>query len=399
MAQHSSDPKENTRPRRRRIGVVLARVALAVIFVVGAFLAVTPPGRAAVRAGALLGAVIGASGATSTQDRPDVRHTAFTLAAANGPAFADLYAPRGGPSPVPGAREAVVLIAGVGDNRQVPQLVNLLNAFAEVDVEVLTVTTPALLNYTLTPDDADAVVQAFLYLTHHAGVNPHAVGLVGISAGDGPACLAAADPRIRDQVAFVTTFGGYYDTTNLVRDIGRRALQFDGQTEAFQPQPVPLHVLANSVAPYLPGTDDDFIRSAFANGVTTIAPALLAAYAPATQATYHLLAGDEPDQVDTNIALLPPAVHTLLVNLSPAHVLRQLRAPIYLLHDRHDQYVPFTESRDFAAALHAEGHRYQFVEFNIFQHVEVRGDLPIGELLGDGARRFGVLFTVLGYGA
>jgi acetyl esterase/lipase len=395
MATPAQQPTRAHHPR----AVIFARLALATIFVACMFFSVTPPGRAALRAGALLAAVVSASGDTSARDRSDVRHTSFTLQASNGPAFVDLYEPRSGPPPVPGSREAVVLISGVGDNRQVPQLVNLLDAFTEVGVDVLTVTTPSLLDYSLTPDDADDVVQAFLYLRHHAGVNPHTVGLVGISAGDGPVCLAAADPRIRDQVAFVTSFGGYYDATDLLRDMGRRTLSFDGRTEAWQPQPVPLQVLANSVAPYLPGLEGDVIRAAFANGVTPIAPALLAAYSPATQAVYHLLAGDEPGQVAANLARLPAAVQALLVNLSPAHVLGQIRAPIYLMHDRHDEYVPFTESRDFAAALHAEGHPYQFVEFNIFQHVEVRGGLPIGELLGDSMRLFGLLFTVLGYGA
>ncbi len=382
----------------RRVGMWLSRVALALIFLLGALLALTPAGRATTRAALLLSSVIGAANATSTQDRPDVRHTSLTLNAANGPVYADLFEPRGNPPPIPGSREAAILISGVGDNRPVPQLVNLEDSFAEAGVVIMSVTTPSLLSYTLTPADEDGVVQAFQALARQPGVNPHAVGIIALSAGSGVACLAAADPRIRDRVAFVTLFGGFFDAADLVQDVGQRYLRFDGRTEAWNPQLVPLQVLANSVAPDLPPADAVALENAFNPTFIPIPSALLATFSPAMQAIYHLLAGDEPDQAAANLARLPANVHALLAALSPRAVLPQIRAKIFLLHDRHDQYVPFTESRHFAAALQAEGHPYEYVEFNIFQHVEVKGDLPISELVGDSAHLFGLLDAVLSYG-
>ena len=113
MAKHPSGADANLSEihhphhlHRRRRPLILARVALAAIFVLAAFLSVMLPGRAAVRAGALLAAVVGASGDTSARDRPDVRHTSFTLPASNGQAFVDLYEPRGGPPPVPASLRA-----------------------------------------------------------------------------------------------------------------------------------------------------------------------------------------------------------------------------------------------------------------------------------------------------
>jgi acetyl esterase/lipase len=286
----------------------------------------------------------------------------------------------------------------VGDNRPVPQLINLEDSFAEAGLVVMGVTTPGLLSYTLTPGDADGIVQAFQALAQQPGVNPHALGIIALSAGSGVACLAAADPRIRDRVAFVTLFGGFFDAADLVQDVGQRFLNFDGHTEAWHPQLVPLQVLANSVAVDLPPGDAGALENAFSPTFVPIAPTTLATYSPAMQATYHLLAGDEPALAMENLARLPGSVHMLLANLSPRSVLPQIHAKIFLLHDRHDQYVPFTESRHFAAALQAAGHPHEYVEFNIFQHVEVKGDLPLGELIGDGAHLFGLLDAVLSYG-
>ncbi len=108
-----------------------------------------------------------------------------------------------------------------------------------------------------------------------------------------------------------------------------------------------------------------------------------------------MLAGDEPGQVDANIAALSPTIRALLDELSPSRVIDQIRAPIYLLHDRSDQFVPFTESRDFAAVLTRIHHPHDFAELGIFQHVEVRPGFNLGQLLGDGTSLFRILNEVL----
>ena len=77
------------------------------------------------------------------------------------------------------------------------------------------------------------------------------MGLLGFSVGDLLTCIAAADPRIRDRVAFLAIFGGYFDVTSLLRTFGRRAQEVDGQTQPWQPTPTPLHVLASTVSSLL----------------------------------------------------------------------------------------------------------------------------------------------------
>lgn len=386
-------------PRRRtRIGRWSARVVLVLTLLGSLLLTLTPQGHAVVRAGMLLTSVLGAANATDTHDRADVRHTTHMLMAAGGQAYLDIFAPTLPPPLLTGARPAIILISGVGDNRQSPQLINLADSFAESGVVTVTLTTDDLLGFSLAPADADAVVQAFQWLARLPGVNPREIGLVGLSAGSGLMCLGAADPRIRDQVAYVTLFGGYYHTSDLLSDIGRQTLLFDGTSEYWQPQLVPVQVLAHSVAPVLPGAEGDTLKAAFDNGFVPISPDVLKTLSPATVAIYHLLAGDEPTQVAANLAQLTPAIQALLVNLSPATVANQIHAKIFLLHDRHDLYVPFTESRHFAAALQAAGHPYSYVEFDIFAHVEVKGNLPLGSLLRDGVHLFGILYAMLRYG-
>ncbi|MSQ33489.1 MAG: hypothetical protein EXR60_03615 [Dehalococcoidia bacterium] len=71
--------------------------------------------------------------------------------------------------------------------------------------------------------------------------------------------------------------------------------------------------------------------------------------------------------------IAPPA-------LSPSLQLHRLRARLFLMHDRSDSYVPYTESRRLAeGAVGARLVRHS--EFALFQHVTPGGDLTLRSLV------------------
>ena len=382
--------------RKMKRRYVTALVLLMLLFVIGFFLSVFPYGRATTRTMYILPELLSASqpGLLTFAEEP-IRHMQMTVPSLNGPVYLDLYAPSTSPPPIPGAREGLVVIPGAGDNRADPQLINFSQAFARAGLVVMDMTTPTLLKWDMSAQDSDSVVQAFKTLAHWPGVAANRIGIIGFSAGDALACFAAADPRIRDQVAFILLFGGYFNATTLLRDVGRRALTVDGRIQPWQPQYVPIQVLANVIVPVLPPSEGTRLVNALAPGGKALTPADLAQLSQDTVASYHLLAGDEPARVDANITALSPIIHSVLNELSPSRVLDQIQAPIYLLHDRNDQYVPFTESRDFAAALTRNHQPHDFAEFGIFQHVEVKADVNLGQLAGDFISLFRILNEAL----
>ncbi len=375
---------------------ILARIVLVLLFIAGFFFSVIPAGRAAARALYILPELILASqpGALSLAEEP-IRHVQKTIPSSSGTVYLDIYEPTTPPPLIPGAREGVVVIPGVGDERTVDQLVNFSQGLARAGLVVMDMTTPTLLNYDLSYQDSDAVVQAFKALASWPGVGARRVGIIGFSAGNALAAFAAADPRVRDNVAFVLSFGGYFNTTTLLRDFGRRALDVNGQSQPWHPQYVPVEVLANVIAPLLPSYEATRMINALSPAGTPLTADELAQFSPDTVAIYHLLNGDEPNQADANIAALSAPIHALLDQLSPSRVVGQIRAPIYLLHDRSDEYVPFTQSIDFDTALNQLHHTHDFALFGIFQHVEVKSNIDPGQLLGDGLSLNRILNEVL----
>src|SRR6185312_13796878 len=99
-----------------------------------------------------------------------VRHSTIVVSARSGPVYLDIYEPDDAASPLPGAREGVVVIPGIGDERKDSQVINLSTSLAREGIVVMDLTTPALIARRLNPDDVDAVVQAFLTLAHHQSV-------------------------------------------------------------------------------------------------------------------------------------------------------------------------------------------------------------------------------------
>jgi dienelactone hydrolase len=377
-----------------------ARLLLATALLLGLFLSVVPLGRALTRAAILIPGLLSASEpAPLVISGEAIAHTSTTIYAQRGPVFLDIYTPTNAPALVPGTREAVVLIPGVGDNRTDPQLINLDESLARAGIVAVNMTTPALIGFNLAPDDTDSVVQAFLAASQLPGVNPAHVGILGFSGGSVMACRAAADPRIRDQVAFITLFGTLFTAANVLRDVGQRAVTVNGQTQPFHPYATAIKVLSTIVAGTLPPAEGTRLLNALAPGGKPPAHPEQDLPSPGAAAAYHLLAGDDPTHAEANIAALSPALQALLTALSPSAFLDQIHTPIYLLHDHNDPAIPAQESRDFAAALTEMGHPHDFVEFGIFHHTEITNGFGLGPLLTDGSQLYRILTKVAAAGS
>ena len=259
----------------------------------------------------------------------------------------------------------------------------------------MNLTTPILSNYTLSVNDADSAVQAFKILASLPDMNGKSIGIISISAGVALASLAAADPRIRANVSYVVAFGGYFNVKSLLRTIGQRSQDIDGKMVSWQPIPIPLEVLANTLGQDLAPDERSILINAITPGGTALTVDEIAHLSPAAQAAYRILSGTDPHNVDANIAKLPPAIQTQLDQLSPSSVVDQIRAPIFLLHDRDDPSLPVSETRAFAATLTRLHHSHEYIELHIFDHVRVRSDLSAAELLTDGWQLFNMLNDIL----
>jgi pimeloyl-ACP methyl ester carboxylesterase len=384
--------------QRLNPGQVVARVILALLFGAGCFLSLVPLGRAVMRSALLLPALMSASSPAPLKLVGDpVRYSSMTLSTPNGPVYLDIYQPATSAPPIPGGREALINVIGVGYYRHDPQLINLSESFAREGIVVVDIGTPAMFQFDISAGDSQAVVQTFELMEHWPGVNPRHIGLFVICAGITPASIAAADPRIRDHVAFIAVLAAYFDVADLLRNLGTRSQVINGHVQPWHADSTPLYTLARTVSSLLTPTESQLIEGAFPLGKYN--PPLTrqqqAQLSPSADAFYHLLEGDEPGSVDRNLAALSPQMKALLVQLSPRSVIGQIHAPIYLLHERNDTIVPYSQSLEFAAALERLHHPYTLAGYGIFSHVTVASGIGLAQWLSDGPKLFMAITRVV----
>lgn len=145
-------------------------------------------------------------GSFSTSDR-------FDIPTRHGRVAARLYRPQGSP------RHAVTLVPGVHmDGIDETRLVGMAEDLAKTGYLVLTFAPPNLTEFRITPENTDIIEDAGRWLAADAALAPDGrIGMLGISFSGGLSVVAAARPGLRDQVAFVMSFGGHGDLPRVMR--------------------------------------------------------------------------------------------------------------------------------------------------------------------------------------
>jgi dienelactone hydrolase len=265
-----------------------------------------------------------------------------------------------------GHHAAIILLLGAGDLPRSDVAVHFADALARLGVLTMLPESSGMLAERLTFDEVDAIRVSLDTLRSEQDVDPNRIGLLGLSASGGLSLVAAAQPDLRDQVRFVNSFGSYADAFRLLVDVGSRSMEVDGEVRAWQPEARTLEVVANALSDAGVGEVE---RQELLGGTTR---------ERATQITHGFAA----------------EVHERLARVSPSAYLTQIHAHVYLMHDRDDTFIPFTESRDLVARA-PPGAVVRYTEFSIFAHVIPDRPVPWQTFVPDVWRLFWHVHAVL----
>ena len=259
-----------------------------------------------------------------------------------------------------GKRRAGLLIflganaAGADD----PDVVNLGQALARAGFAVMYYWSPTMGERAqVDAGEIANIVAAFEHLRRQEFVDPDRVGLAGFSVGASFALVAAADPRIASDIAFVNSFGGYYDTADLMVQIAAgRAIDNGGE--------VPWEV-------------DRLTRQVYDNMLTPLTPD------PAAQS---LLEGTNSiAEARARYAELPETFRAEVDSIAPSHHITQWSANTVMrvMHDRGDPLIPVGESRRLVQALRQQRPDVSvyYTETDIFRHVRPDAETDLKSML------------------
>ena len=365
--------------------------ALAVLVAFGIGLSCTTFGRAAVSGAFFLPdlmAPLPVRPVTWTTDTPIHEQTIIQYGAYSMPA--DIYRPGDGKP-----HGAMILSPGApplepDDSR----LTRLAGDIARAGFVMLVPFSPDLENEMIYPREVDALVQEFKYLQQQSYVKQDKIGFIGVSVGAPLALLAAAAPSINEDVAYVVSFGGYYNATDVLKGVTTGVISYDGLTDTWKPDQHSVDVMSEQVINRLSdGADRDLLLRALVDRDPD-AGADLWQLSPEGRAAFNLLTNKDPSKVDELLAKLPAEPRQALSDLSLDGRLGGLRAETFILHDKTDHFVPYTESRRLRDALQGQV-KLHFTEVDIFDHVQPTIDRDAHTLITDSAKLYLHLFQIL----
>ncbi len=294
----------------------------------------------------------------------------YRLAAGMG--TADIYR-----TPGDDARPGVVVFLGVNPApRDDSRVVNLGEGLARAGFAVMIPWSPSMMQDRVDPKEPDNLVRAFQFLAEQDYVDSERVGLGGFCVGASLAVVAASDPRISEDVDFVSAFGGYYDVGDLLAQIAANRSFYDGEVDTWDPRSATDRVFVNQIIEGLPDPDEReslhriFVRhESEASPPEDLSDEAQAAYALLQSATESNDAERlSVEEAQAQIALLPSGLLRDLELISPSAAVDGLQAKLLIAHDREDDAVPSEESRRLGDAVEGQVNLHR-TEFSFFSHV------------------------------
>jgi acetyl esterase/lipase len=251
------------------------------------------------------------------------------------------------------------------------QAVRLAKSAARAGLVVMLPELEHLLADEMVPEESEEVVAAFQYLRAQPFVDPERTAIIGFSVGAGVGLVAASDVRIRDDVALFGSFGGYYDLYDVITAATTETITNDGHQTRWEPDDKTLRVLRRSLIYYVDDPDDQDVLTRIFLEDDDSARQELSGLAPQSRTIFNILDNRDPARAAELFAALSPEDQATLRRLSPSASLGGLRAELIVMHDRHDHYIPYVESRRLAEAARSVT-EVHYAEMDIFRHVDPR---------------------------
>ena len=188
---------------------------------------------------------------------PSPVREAITYPLTNGTGEADIYR-------IPDGKRRAGVLVFLGVNpapRDDRRAVNLGNGLARSGFVAMFPWSPSLQEKRINPSEPENLVWAFRHLKGLDYVDPHRVGIGGFCVGASIALVAASDPRINEDVDFVSSFGAYYSMWDVVKQVSTESSFYNEQVEPWEPSPDTVEVFTNQL---IEGLDDEKERDILA---------------------------------------------------------------------------------------------------------------------------------------
>ena len=317
--------------------------------------------------------------------REEVRFTQST-----GSGVADIYRPDNDKE-----NAAVLLFLGVNPaGRDDARVVNLAESLARTGMVVMIPWSDTMTQNRIDPNEVSNLVEAYKYLSDLEYVDPERVGFGGFCVGASLAAVAAQDPEIRDNIAFINFFGGYFDAMDLMASISSSTRFGDYGRQPWEPSDLATSVLRGHLIELIPLERDKSLIEQILSSQDSLTKNQVGDLSEEGKRVYKLLTGTSLVEARELISQLPEEFQDDMKAVSPISNVGDIKARILIMHDASDNNVPPEESRRFFEALKGR-EDVTYTEFAFFNHMDPGRDVGPLTWMGDVYKLFMHLYSII----
>ena len=266
-----------------------------------------------------------------TQD-PIVEKVQFSPSPDGAKAVGDLFIPKN-----VNIKPAIIVAMGLKtSDKDRPILLGFCETLARLGYVVLWPRSVDLENDVIKLEEPQTFIDSFNFLKERDDVDKNRISYVGFSVGSSLALVAAEDEKINEYVRSVVFFGGYYSILDYLSSLSTNTIVLDKQTTRWQ---------------------------------------------AAKSAVDHAQRTLEKEGLLLNMFdkknLLDPELAGRLSRFSPDQNIDSVNAKIFILHEKSDTFVPYTESIKLKQALEEKGKSYDYHLANLFKHVQPKEGISV----------------------
>ena len=301
---------------------------------------------------------------------------------------------------IPDGKRRAGLLVFLGANaagRDDRDVVNFGNALARAGYVPMFSWSPTMgLQNNVDPEEIENLTWAFRHLRALDYVEPRRVGMAGFSVGGSFVMVAASDPRIRDDVAFINAFGAYFDARDFFIQIASNTKRSGDSVEPWDVDPLTRRVFTNELIEVAPTEAERNVLTRRFVDNADVAEAELAQLSGTANLSRRLLEGTSPDEAGQLLDRMPDDFRKELEAISPKNHIGNFRNRLLIMHDVGDPLIPVGESRRLVETLQSQGRQdMRYTETEIFEHVRPGADLQLWPLIKGATKLYTHMYGIL----
>lgn len=291
------------------------------------------------------------------------------------------------------SKSAIIMSPGTGLSiKNKILIIQAADGLRKAGVTVLIPFPDDLLNDITTEEAVIGFKNAFKFMENQPNIDSNKIGYLGFCGGSMVALIAAANPEISDHVSFVANISSWGNTLDFFAEVIANRTMEPG-SRIWRPNKVSYKLTIKNILYRLDSEKDrqiltEYFLDSYPKKVDT------AALTPQGQIVFDILKSKNLDYIREKLPNVSPRYKKDFDLLIPVNFIDDIKAPVYMMHDKDDNIIPVEDSERLSANF---GPRATFVKTSILNHTILSDQIPLRKWLVEGPKIIHFLYKVFSY--